>query len=326
MMGLSTPFRRLREAGILGINQRNVDYVMACNQRRDFPLVDDKRRTKALAEAAGIAVPGLIAVIDGGAAARRLAASVSARDDGFVLKPARGAGGNGIMVITGRVGDRFRRSNGRLVSLDDLSHHVANILSGMHSLGGLPDAVLIEERVRFDGRFKDIAPHGVPDIRTVVYRGVPVMAMMRLPTQESDGKANLHQGAVGLGIDLATGISIGAVWHDRRVATHPDTLAPVTGLKMPGWDSLLELAASCHELCGLGYLGVDVVLDEERGPLLLELNARPGLSVQMASGAGLLTRMGEVDRHRPLPRSAAGRAALARRLFAADVPEVDCAS
>lgn len=141
------------------------------------------------------------------------------------------------------------------------------------------------------------------------------MAMMRLPTQDSDGKANLHQGAVGLGIDLGRGESIGAVCHDRPVTTHPDTLEPVVGLKIPGWDRLLELAASCHDLCGLGYLGVDVVLDESRGPLLLELNARPGLSVQIASGAGLLSRLAAVDAAQPLPPGAKQRAALARELF-----------
>jgi len=37
------------------------------------------------------------------------------------------------------------------------------------------------------------------------------MAMLRLPTKESGGKANLQQGAIGLGIDMASGVTTSAV-------------------------------------------------------------------------------------------------------------------
>ena len=56
---------------------------------------------------------------------------------------------------------------------------------------------------------------GVPDIRIVVFNGYPVMAMLRLATHASDGKANLHQGAVGVGLALDSGRCLNAVQYGR---------------------------------------------------------------------------------------------------------------
>ena len=107
--------------------------------------------------------------------------------------------------------------------------------------------------------------YGVPDIRLIVYKGVPVMGMLRLPTSESEGRANLHQGAIGAGIDLATGSTLTAVWHNSIVAQHPDTLAEVSGVQIPHFDRMLEIAAGCNDMTGLGYVGVDLVLDPVGG-------------------------------------------------------------
>ena len=309
------PFARLRRAGVLGMNERNAEYVMAHNDRARLPLVDDKRQTKRLAESAGIAVPRLLGVVSSNCQLRGLHESLRSIESGFVIKPAHGSGGSGILAVSGPLGDRYRLCSGHLASRADIEHHVGNVLSGMHSLSELPDDAMFEERIRFDRRFDDICGGGVPDIRTVVYRGVPVMAMLRLPTHASDGKANLHQGAVGVGIDLPTGRTRAAVHHNRPVRHHPDSLEPLLDRPVPGWDRLLDLAARCHGLCGLGYLGVDIMLDRDRGPLVLDLNARPGLAVQLASRAGLRHRLRTVDALQPLPAAPGERAALARHHF-----------
>lgn len=286
----------LRRQGVLGMNARNGTFIAQYNRRRNYPLVDDKLQTKHLALEAGIAVPELYGVIETQQQVRHLGRMLEGRED-FVIKPAHGAGGDGILVITGRMGERFRRANGKLMDREALAHHAANILSGMYSLGGQPDKAMVEYRVQFDHLFEQVSFQGVPDIRTVVYRGYPVMAMVRLPTREADGKANLHQGAVGAGVDMGTGETLAGVWHNRVTQRHPDTGAPIAGIPVPDWSKLLCLAAHCHDLTDLGYLGVDVVLDRDRGPLILELNARPGLAIQIANREGLLGRIGQVDEH-----------------------------
>ncbi len=315
MFGPVSPWR-LRRLGVIGINARNGRFVAPCNPRSLYPRVDDKLLTKRLALEAGLAVPELYGVVETNHGIRRLPQLLEGRDD-FVIKPAHGHGGEGIIVIEGRAGDLYRKASGALASLEDLGHHVAGILSGMYSLGGQPDHAMIEYRVRFDPLFEAITYHGVPDIRIIVYKGYPVMAMVRLPTRGSGGKANLHQGAVGAGIDLATGRTLGGTWRDRRIDVHPDTGNSIAGRTIPGWDGILGLAASCFELAGLGYLGVDIVLDATRGPLILELNARPGLGIQIANGIGLRRGLDAVDHELAgrAPPAVTERVAFARQRF-----------
>jgi alpha-L-glutamate ligase-like protein len=281
---------RLNEAGVLGINRRNCDYILVHNPRHNYPLVDDKLFTKQLAINAGISVPELYGVIDIERQIRDLPDFLKKYSD-FVLKPAHGSGGEGIEVIVSKVKNLYRRANGQFITVEHLQHHVSNILNGLFSLGGHEDRAIIEYRVKFDPVFDAISYQGVPDVRIIIFRGFPVMAMVRLPTYMSGGKANLHQGAIGVGIDIASGRTLDAVWKNTLVTEHPDTHNPVTGFEIPKWDELLLIAARCYELTGLGYLGVDIVLDRVAGPLILEMNARPGLSIQIANHKGLLSRL-----------------------------------
>jgi alpha-L-glutamate ligase-like protein len=310
--------KNLHKMGLLGMNQRNADYVMAHNPRRLYPLVDDKLQTKKLAQDAGIAVPDLYGTIEIEHDIPKLAKIVEGHDD-FVIKPSQGSGGNGIVVIVGRRGDKYIKASGDMITSEALAHHCSNILNGMYSLGGSADKAMIEYRVKFDPLFEHISYRGVPDIRTIIFRGVPVAAMVRLPTRASDGKANLHQGAVGAGIDLRTGTTIRAVCRERVITQHPDTGMDIPGLQIPHWDDLLTLSAHCYDLAGLGYMGVDVVLDAERGPLVLELNARPGLSIQIANGMGMRKRLNKIDCLADLPKAAQDRARLGQELFGATI-------
>jgi alpha-L-glutamate ligase-like protein len=285
---------RLRRIGLLGINRRNADYVLMHNPRRFYPRVDDKLLTKQLAIAAGLPVPPLYAVVREEHQIAELHATLAAHEQ-FVMKPAHGSGGDGILVVVGRRGDKYRRSNGHLMTRGEFEHHLSNALSGLFSLGGHPDHLLIEYCVQFDPVFDQVSYKGVPDVRIIVFLGYPVMAMLRLPTRLSDGKANLHQGAIGVGIDIPTGVTRRGVWGTEVVAEHPDTEHSIVGLGIPHWDELLTMAARCHELSGLGYVGVDFVVDKNSGPMILELNARPGLSIQIANGNGLLPRLRKVE-------------------------------
>ena len=307
------PWDRLRQLGIMGLNERNADFILPFNARHNYPLVDNKLLTKELAEQAGIPVPKLYGVVEIVHQIEELSEQLVIYDD-FVVKPAHGSGGEGILIVTGRHGGRYRKANGASMDEEELGHHISNILGGMYSLGGLPDSALIEYRVKFDPIFSNISFQGVPDIRTLVFRGVPLLAMIRLPTRLSDGKANLHQGAIGVGIDLATGRTFSGVWHERPVQQHPDTGGNLAGRVIPYWDEILAMTAKCHDFAGLGFIGVDIVLDEDQGPMMLEMNARPGLSIQLANRIGLLPRLRHVESLAVIPESVAERVQLAKTL------------
>jgi len=308
--------RGLRAHGVLGLNQRNAGYVLPLNPRKHYPRVDDKLITKRLAFEAGIPIPPTLGVVEHHFQLSSLPEMLSGLTE-FVLKPAHGCQGNGIVVIVGREGERFRRSSGQLMTVEELEQHVSSIISGVFSLRGDWDSCIIETRVVLHPAFSQISRNGIPDVRVVVYRGVPAMAMCRLPTVRSDGRANLHQGAIGAGVDLATGSIVHAMVHDRSLTHHTDTGETVIGFRIPQWDQVIDLGVRCADISGLGYLGVDLVIDAERGPLLLELNARPGLAVQVANAEGLLPRLRAIDAV-PARRLASQteRCAVARDLFA----------
>lgn len=290
-----TRWRELRRFGVLGVNARNTRCILDQNPRGRFPLVDNKRAMHELCRAAGVPTPDLYASLPTHAALRHLGRLV-ARHVEFVIKPNRGAGGRGILVITGRADGCFQRQNGRRMTPDDLHRHTSEIISGLYSLGGLEDEALIQERVRPDPALERLSYRGTADIRIVLYRYEPVMAMLRLPTRQSGGRANLHQRAVGVGIDLATGMTTSAVLGNSTIECHPDTGARVVGHRLANWHDMLTMARKVSRVVGLGYLGVDIVRDRRRGPLLLEANARPGLAIQIANRSGLLPRLAAVDR------------------------------
>ena len=286
--------KKLRNAGVLGLNERNVSYISRYNKRENFPLVANKLKTKKAAVAVNLPVPELLGVIESPAQLKQLPALLKDQQS-FVIKPARGSGGKGILVVNRREGEQFFKPSGALLTHSAIRHYVSNILSGVYSLGGKPDVAFIETLVVGDQLLGKYSHEGLPDIRIIVFKGFPVMAMLRCPTSDSDGKANLHQGAVGVGLDITRGTALKAVQNDEIISHHPDTGVKFSDLAIPGWLQLLKLAGHCHDFTALGYLGCDIVLDKDRGPLILEVNARPGLFIQIASGIGLRPRLQTIE-------------------------------
>lgn len=305
---------QLKRRGVLGMNRRNIMLIGQHNDRRRFPLVDDKLKTKQLAQEAGIAVPGLISLIQYQHQVREIGQFLSAHPS-FCIKPAKGSGGKGILVIHDHDNQNYYKPNNQCLSQTELKRHLSNILAGLFSLGGQPDKAIIEALIHFDNRFVRYSFEGVPDIRIIVFCGYPIMAMMRLSTEASDGKANLHQGAVGVGLHIDNGKAAFAVQFDKPVAEHPDTGQALDQLVIPEWRKLLIMAARCYEITGLGYLGVDIVLDAHQGPMLLELNARPGLAIQIANNVGLEQRMSQLQTVIPQNLSPLDRVSAVQQLF-----------
>lgn len=311
----------LQRLGILGINNRVGRYILRHNRRALYPLVDNKVLTAERALAWDIAMPENYHVIENYGSLKHLDQKLKDLDS-FVVKPAKGSQGNGIIVITEVVRDisegvekvLYRRSNGKLMEIDEIKHHISGILSGLYSLSGQNDAAIIQEKIDKHPVFDDYSYGGIPDVRVIVFEGIPVMSMVRLPTLSSDGRANLHQGAIGAGLDLKTGHTNNAVIRNQVVEKHPDTGHDLSGLVIPHWKEILILAAKCHDMVSLGYLGADIVVTPDKGPILLELNARPGLGIQIANLDGLVPRL-EAARKGPIGKSAEERVEFAMGNF-----------
>lgn len=299
------------------MNRRNLEFLVPYNPPALFAVVDYKPGTKRRLAAAGIPVPATYAELARQWDLRRLDALLGGRTS-FVVKPARGAGGGGVVVIAERRGDAFVKASGVVISAADLAAHCSDILAGAYARSTHSDEVLIEYRVQADPVLGAISYRGVPDVRVLVFRGVPVQAMVRLPTRSSDGRANLHMGGMAVGIDLARGVTTHGVLDGRPCDRHPDLDAPVGGHVIPGWDDMLAIAARCYDAIPLGYLGVDLVVDATLGPLVLELNARPGLTIQLANRRGLRASMEALVDADLAQASVADRLALARRLAGAE--------
>ncbi len=286
--------RLMAKRGVLGMNRRNAEFVLDHNPRALFPIVDDKLKMHALCAQIGVPTPEVFAAVASFGNLKHLAMLLCNRDE-FVVKPNCGSGGRGILVVTGRSGQDFLRHNGDKLTMDDLRQHMSDILSGMYSLGGHTDVVLLQQRVHLHDAFAPISYKGIPDLRVILYKNKPALAMLRLPTLASGGRANLHQGGLGAGIDLVTGMTHHAVRFGKTITLHPDTGEPLVGIQVPFWPSVLEMSGKVAAAVGLGYVGVDIVIDAEQGPMLLEANARPGLAIQLANGRGLWNELKEID-------------------------------
>ncbi len=284
----------------MGMNSRNLEYTRPYNKKGARKFADNKLLTKRLLRKNNIPVSSLIGKIS----------SLKELDSfnwenlpsSFALKPNKGLGGEGIIVVYGKKKNgNWVKADKQEVSVQDLKTHIINILEGNYSLSGVVDSAFFEERVRIIKLFKPYCFRGIPDIRVIVFNNVPIMAMLRLPTEQSGGRANLHLGGICAGIDLATGITTTAI--TRNMATQkefflekvPKTRLSLSGIAIPFWQEVLEMSIKTQQLSGIGYLGVDIMIDRERGPIVAELNARPGLGIQIANLAPLKSRLNKVE-------------------------------
>lgn len=281
-----TDWLRAREnsASVLGMNERNLRYIYVHNERKHFRLADHKLLTKDILKKAGVPVPETYRVYSSFYELSSLEDDLSGYRD-FVIKPAQGSGGEGIIVVAGSQGGDWIGISGKRFSAYDLKKHISDILFGVYSFD-LNDQAVIEERVVQNSWMSRLSPLGLADIRVILCKEEPVMSMTRIPTKASSGKANLHQGAIGVGIDIESGVTTYAIHGSETVKTHPDTFEPVVGLKIPHWDKVIAAGRAIAAAVPLKYLGVDIALTES-GVVVLEINVRPGLQIQNANQRGL---------------------------------------
>lgn len=291
----------MKLSSILGINARTQQFSYKVNSARGKKVADSKLQSAWVLKKAGIASPEIFNKF-------RKPEDVFKFDweslpSQFALKPSRGMGGEGIIVVKKRLDTKilgykdikWQTTQRTTIGIDDLKLHTLDILEGAYSMGNVPDVAFIQEYVGRHKVFRKYAYRGTPDIRIIIFNKVPIMAMLRLPTKESGGRANLHQGAIGVGVDIATGITTKAIWHGEQIVYKPGTERKLRGIKIPFWTTCLETAVKAQMVSGLGYLGVDIVLHPEKGPMVLELNAQPGLQIQLANMTGLKKRLERVE-------------------------------
>ncbi|GAB7093995.1 hypothetical protein JCM30237_11470 [Halolamina litorea] len=291
-------FRQLRRslgaegaAGVLTMRTRNRDFISRYNPA---PLMSgfSKVQMKRLLHGLDIPTPETFMVVDDEATLAAFGSFLEEHDR-FVVKPTDGSGGRGILVVRGRdSGDgRFATNRGKLTE-EAVVSHVRKLCFGGNADYGARSSAVVEAIVEPDGLLADRVESGVPDLRVIVLQGTPIMAMVRLPTVESNGTANIHTGAVAVAVDIASGTASGGYQQTRNafVDVHPDTGASLE-FRIPEWESVLETATRASIASGFGYTGVDIVFDADRGPMVLEVNRRPGLGIQNANMDGLLHRL-----------------------------------
>lgn len=298
----------MKISDVLGLNSRNHLYTSRYNSRGGKRIANSKLLTKKTLRVAEVRVPETYAILKKHEDIDRFDFGGLGSD--FVVKPNNGWGGLGIIVIEGKHGDKWVTSTGEHIGIDDLKLHTADILAGQYAMDDLSDEAYIEERVRVHPIFAKYSYHGTPDIRVIVFNKVPVMAYVRLPTEESGGRANLFQGAAAAGIDIATGVTTYGVHHAEQVEFFPGTRRKLSGIMIPQWEEIMETAILASQAAGLGYMAADIVLQplstskshkangqpEEQPaiPMILEINAQPGLKIQIANRAGLRDRLERV--------------------------------
>lgn len=293
----------MKTSSILGLNARTQLFAYKYNTKKGKNIADSKIQTARILKLSGVPHPKVYKKFKD--PRQVLDFDWGGLPDRFALKPSRGMGGEGIIVVKKRITDKrilksskspiWITTNKERVTAEDLKLHTLDILEGAYSMGNVPDVAFVQEYVGRAEVFRKWAYRGTPDLRIIVFNKIPIMAMLRLPTKESGGRANLHQGALGVGIDIATGITTRAIWHGEEIVFKPGTERKLRGIKIPNWDGVLETAIRAQEASHLGYLGVDIVIHPDKGPMVLELNAQPGLQIQLANGSGLKKRLERVE-------------------------------
>lgn len=292
----------VKPSHILGMNAR-VQLYTSLNSKKAKRFGFSKLRAKRFLDKHDIPVPQLYTRILSQEELREF--DWHSISGSFAIKPANGSAGSGILIIARRKNSHtWIDIEGRPYTEADLNLHASDILDGQYSTWGSHHMVIVEERIPIHPDLTQYCQVGTPDLRVIVYHKIPIMAMLRLPTEASKGRANLHQGAIALGVDFGTGKTTFGVdgniaysnFGDRRLLQYfPNTDTPVSGIRIPFWSDVLKTSVRVANATGLVYCGVDIFIHPEKGPMVAEVNAYPGLSIQLANNAGLRRRLERVE-------------------------------
>ena len=280
-----------RAANVLSINNRNLGFIYPHNLRRDFPIANDKLLCKETLSAVGVAVPDTHFSYSYFYDLKNLNQDLSSLHD-FVIKPANGSGGNGIIVIVKQADGGWYSAGGSFYGVEEIKKHISDIIFGVFS-HDMQDTAIIEQRIIQHEDMNAICDMGLADVRIILFKHQPVMAMSRIPTSESDGKANLHQGAIGLGINIESGKTQHAIKAGETITHHPDSQQALLDITIPYWSEAMAMASKAASTVPLKYLGVDIAISD-KGPVMIEINARPGIEIQNANNTPMRQQLDQI--------------------------------
>lgn len=177
----------------------------------------------------------------------------------------------------------------------EFRRRLLDIVDGKFSLTSWGDKIIIEEKLVAGELFKEFCEFWLADIRVIVFNLVPVATMIRVPTKDSGGKANLAQWGIGLGIEVGSGKITSLLYKEKIYKKKfPKKFAHFQGKKIPYRNDILFLSSKVQYFVNLWYLALDRVITNE-GPKLLEINARAGLEVQKVSNTKLQKVLDKIE-------------------------------
>lgn len=186
----------------------------------------------------------------------------------LIYKPVRGCKGNGVQAF-------------------DITPKTARAV--FKQLSALPEGV-VEQYVKQHPAMSSLSPSSVNTIRVVTISSNthPVtadgkmldIAYAALRIGGSNALVdNFHSGGMAAGVDLETGelVTNAADMDGNVYEVHPATGTKIKGFRIPYFAEALEMVKKACEDSGVtGFLGWDIAIAED-GPMLIEINLRPGV-------------------------------------------------
>ncbi|MCX6807778.1 MAG: DUF1704 domain-containing protein [Patescibacteria group bacterium] len=284
---------------ILGANSNFLDFVYPVRSQQDFSWIKNRSKIKAWLQARGIFMPKTLLIVKNISDLDRLNFDILPQK--FIIRKVFNNGRDDNILTLSSIGaNAWLDSRKRLWKPEDIKQHILDILDGGFSKSGLPDIACIEQRPELDKFFARLGQDGLPVIKIIVYRNVPLMAMLKLaPPAIVNNKFGLRQNEILIGIDIATGettnLFTNSVFdHKKEILTLPWSGRVVRGLEIPMWQDILLLASQVQSLINANYLTVEISLDAKNGPVVCGLSIDSDLDVQLANHSSLRERLDKV--------------------------------
>lgn len=278
---------------ILWQNARNLLYIWWYNTKISKSLADSKLKTKEFLKLKWVNVPETLFILKEYKDLNYWLFDLLVPP--FVVKPNQWFWWKWILIIVNQNNEwDYLTNNDLTFTKKQLIKHFWDILDWFYSLSWNKDKVLIERKIELDEEIELLWKFWLPDIRVITFNMVPIMAMLRIPTKESWWKANLHSWACWVWIDIWTG-KLTYITSNSKILKSISWIGDIRWIILPHWDKVLTLAVKVQQITNIWYIGCDIVLDKIEGPLLLEMNVRPWLEVQIANMSALKTRLERVE-------------------------------